>query len=217
MECMNDLNVAFLRLFSSSRKYTYARSKVILTPNEPVTGGYYLASGYVRQYGLSPTGAELTIHIFTPGSLFPLMWIVNDIPNRYYFEALEKTTIYLAPKEDIVHFFQSNEKLWGPVVKRLLDGLDKVSSRLELLAYEKAPLRIISTLIYLARHFGKQTRKGIMITLRFSHRDIATFAGMSRETVSRELEKLNKKGLISSYKRFLLVPNIEKLKQIMQG
>lgn len=204
------------KFFSSARKLTFARSKIILTPDEPLPGGFFLTSGFVRMYGISPTGAELTIHIYTPGSLFPLMWIVNNIPNRYYFESLDKAVLYVAPKEEIAQLFRNNEGLWQGIVKRLIDGLDKVSSRLELLAYEKAQLRIISTLLYLARHFGKETKKGILIKVKFSHRDIATFAGMSRETVSRELEKLHKQGLINWYKRFIILPDQEKLKLIMQ-
>lgn len=198
--------------FSPFPNRVYKKGDVIIDADETPDEACYLKNGYVRAYALSPQGIELTLHIFTPGSYFPMIFILNNIKNRYYFEALTQTEIHIVPKSKLISFLRKNSAIMEDLTTRLLSGLDKMMMRIEYLVFSSAKVRVISALMFLARHFGKQEGEFLKISLPFTHREIAAFAGISRETVSRELEKMQKDKLISYKKQYITIRYIDRLK-----
>lgn len=199
------------RFFSHTPVHTYSKKYILLKPESPLAEVFYLEKGYVRMYGVSPYGFELTIHIFTPGAFFPLMYTLNDVSNRYFYEALTPITIRTARKEAVQQFLETNPKVLLDLTKRLLSGLDKVTSRLELLASEKAHVRVASSILYLAKHFGSATGSDIVIDQSFTQENIGSLAGISRETASREWKKLETAGIVSYRKKKIIIHDMTKL------
>lgn len=201
--------------FSKFQSVEYEKGSIIIHPEESPRGIFYLKSGYVREYGISLQGIEITLHMFAPHSFFPMMWGMNDIPNRYYYEALTEITACITPRDKVIDFLKSEPLILMDLTKRLLLGLDRLTTRIEYLTLGKASTKVISVLLYLARHFGEVKDKQIVIKSKFTHRDIAAFAGITRETTSREWEKLQKKGLISYDDQFIQINNIDDLKEAL--
>ena len=201
------------KFFSQFQVRRYPKNEIILYPEDQPPGAIYIKSGYVREYNISLDGVEITIHLFAPHSFFPMTWVMSDIKNRYYYEALTEVEVYSVPKDAVNSFLKENPDVLYSLTKRLLHGLDKLTLRIEQLTYGKAHVRMISTLFYLARHFGKITNNTATITEKFTHREIAAFAGMTRETASREWEKLHQKGLINYDNQHIVITDIEKLKK----
>lgn len=203
--------------FSQFSHHTYQKGELILQPDHNPLGAYYLQSGFVREYGISPQGLEISLHIFSPRSYFPMMWVISDIANRYYYEALSDVQVYSAPKEKLLIFLKENPEVLWELSRRIFAGLDKLVSRIEYLSYGKAGEKVISILLYLARHFGKEKNNKVRITQKFTHRDIGSLAALSRETVSREWEVLEKKGLITSENQHIVIQDVTKLKNELLG
>ncbi len=200
------------KFFSLYKTIEYKRGQTILYPDKTPPGSFYLKRGAIREYTVSENGVELTIHIFTAGSFFPTTWIVNGTPNRYYFETITPVILSIAPKHDTLQFLRENPDVLFDLTRRLLQGLDKLSFRIELLVFDKADKKVASILLFLSRHFGKTTGNTVYIDHLFSHREIASLAGVSRETASRELENLRKEGIIT-YKREILINDLQLLEK----
>ena len=65
-----------------------------------------------------------------------------------------------------------------------------------------------------AKRFGKVEADGeITIMLPLTHQDIADIAGISRETASLAINKLEKKKIITYKKRLIAIKNIETLEE----
>jgi CRP/FNR family transcriptional regulator len=87
----------------------------------------------------------------------------------------------------------------------VLENLLKIlSSRLrnswetvKLLSYNQASQRVRALFFMLAEEYGQQTEEGIKLTIRLSHQDISEMTGMTRETVTRILDKWQKAGEIT--------------------
>jgi len=174
---------------------------------------FYLSKGYVREYAFSDQGVELTLHIFVPGSFFPMTLVLTNIKNRYYYEALTPIEVYAVPKDTMLKFLKREPGVVLDLARRVFLGMDKLLMRIEYLILGSAQKRVISTLLFLARHFGVRKNKDIQLQYLFTHRDIASFAGISRETASRELKKLLKKNLIAYEKRLITIKNSDLLKK----
>lgn len=193
-------------------KKTYKKGEMILRPEED-KGALFLKQGFVREYGISQEGIEVSIHIFVPNAYFPMSLVLSKIPNRYYYEALTDCEIYHAPKEAIIKFLKEHHEVLLDLTKRVLGGLDKLSARIEYLSYGTAYEKVVSTLLYLSSHFGEKKGNIVHIKETFTHRDIGSLAGITRETTSREWEKLERKGVLSFKNHHIVINNLQKLKE----
>jgi CRP-like cAMP-binding protein len=184
---------------------------MLIRADDNPQGIFCLTGGYVRQYTISPAGNELSLHILKPISYFPMVWAINGTPNVYFFEALTAVEVGRAPREQVVNFIKDKPLLLFALMSELLEDYAETLTRVEHLVFSDAYRRVISVLIYIAKHFGEVSKKGIIVNHRFTQADIATLVGVARETASIELLKLEKKGLIKYIDHSILFEDLGKL------
>lgn len=189
----------------------YKKGETLIRADDDPQGIFCLTKGYVRQYTISPSGTELSLHILTPISYFPMVWAINGTPNVYFFEALTAVEVGRAPRDQVVKFIKDKPALLFALMSELLEDYAETLTRVEHLVFSDAYRRVISILIYIAKHFGQTHNKGIIVNHRFTHADIATLVGVARETASIELLKLEKRGLIKYIEHAILFEDLDKL------
>jgi CRP/FNR family transcriptional regulator len=145
---------------------------------------------------VSQAGIELTLHILKPITYFPMVWAINGTPNVYNFEALTDLEVGRAPRDEVVDFIKDKPKIIFELMSELLEDYAESLTRVEHLVFSDAYRRVISVLLYIAKHFGIQADGGTLINNRFTHQDIAMLVGVARETASIEMLKLEKRGFI---------------------
>lgn len=190
----------------------YKKGEMLIRADDDPQGIFCLTKGYVRQYTISKTGLELTLHILKPTSYFPMVWAINGTPNIYNFEALTSVEVGRAPRSQVVNFIKDKPTTIFQLMSELLEDYAETLDRIEHLVFSDAYRRVISILLYIAKHFGdKSTNNSVIVHHRFTQQDIATLVGIARETASNELKKLEKKGLIKYVDHSILFDNIKKL------
>lgn len=190
----------------------YKKGEMLIRADDDPQGIFCLTKGYVRQYTISKTGLELTLQILKPISYFPMVWAVNGTPNIYFFEALTSVEVGRAPRDQVVNFIKDKPTLLFALMSELIEDYAESLKRIEHLVFSDAYRRVISVLLYIAKHFGeKQSNQSIIVHQRFTQQDIATLVGVARETASLEMVKLKKKGLIKYVDHSMLFENIKKL------
>lgn len=201
------------QFFSQYKAREYQKGEIILRAKETPTSIYYLETGYVREFILSEQGLELTLHFFKPKSFFPLTWALLGHENLYDFDAATPVIIRQAPKDEVVVFLKNNVEVLFDLNKRVLAGIEGLLSRIQYLAFGNARLKVVSTLLFLTKHFSEVRNDVMVITTPFTHREIAAFAGVTRETVSREIEKLKEQQLIRYNAKTIALLDIMALRQ----
>ncbi len=73
--------------------------------------------------------------------------------------------------------------------------------------------KVISIILICAERFGEQRKDGIFVKIPLTHQEIAKLIGVTRETVSIEMKKLQRRGLIDYKSKHILVKNAAKLKK----
>jgi CRP/FNR family transcriptional regulator, cyclic AMP receptor protein len=189
----------------------YKKGEMLIRADDNPQGIFCLTKGYVRQYTVSKLGFELTINILKPISYFPMVWAVNGTPNLYYFEALTPVEVGRAPREQVVEFIKDKPTIIFALMSQLLEDYAETLKRLEHLVFSDAYRRVISVLLYIAKHFGIEEKNGVIIHYRFTQQDIATLVGVARETANIELIKLEKAGLIKTIDHSILIESIANL------
>ena len=189
----------------------YKKGEMLIRADDDPQGIFCLTKGYVRQYTISKAGFELTLHILKPISYFPMVWAVNGTPNVYYFEALTAVEVGRAPRDEVVNFIKDKPTVIFELLSELIKDYAESLKRIEHLVFSDAYRRVISVLLYIAKHFGEKHGKGAIIHHHFTQQDIATLTGVARETASIEMVKLERKGLVKYDDHLLIFENPKKL------
>jgi CRP/FNR family transcriptional regulator len=189
----------------------YKKGETLIRADDDPQGIFCLRKGYVRQYTISKSGFELTLHILRPISYFPMVWAVNGTPNVYFFEALTPVEVGRAPRDQVVNFIKDKPTVIFELLSELIEDYAESLKRIEHLVFSDAYRRVISVLLYIAKHFGEESSNGVVVYHRFTQQDIATLVGVARETASNEMVRLEKKGLVKYVNHSILFQNIKKL------
>lgn len=192
---------------------SYKKGETLIRADDDPQGIFCLTRGYIRQYTISNLGTELTLHILKPTSYFPMVWAINGTPNVYYFEALTPVEVGRAPRDQVVTFIKDKPEVIFSLMSGLLEEYAETLKRVEHLVFSDAYRRVISVLIYIAKHFGQKNAHGVIVHHKFTHQDIATLVGVARETASLEIGKLEKKGLIKYVDHSMLFNNLKRLER----
>ena len=197
-----------LENFFSKYKYLkFKKGEILIRADDDPAGIFYLKTGTVRQYTISKEGEEQTLTLYKPIAYFPMMWAINNTLNTYYFEALTEVEVYRAPKEAVVDFIKKEPDVLYDLTSRIYSGMHGLLSRMEYLLFSSAYNKILFTLINNATRFGKQIDGEIH--LQMTHKDIAAFSGLTKETISREIKKLEEKGLVRNENQLLIIKDVK--------
>lgn len=197
------------QFFQHYKKVSYKKGETILRADERnIKHIIYIEKGSVRQYHIAPNGEETTMHEFYEGSFFPIMLVLANEQNTYYFEASEPTTGYIAPVADVLTFLKNDPTVLYDLTVRLAYGICGLLEKIKSFSYEHAYQKVISILLFLTKHHAADGR-----TLDTTHGEIASWIGAQRETVSRQIEKLQKKGIIQSKNHRIVIKSTLKLQE----
>jgi CRP/FNR family transcriptional regulator len=203
---------SLIKLFKSGTKLTYKKGEQIIRPGEQPSGVFYIDEGLVKAYDISKYGEENLLIIRRSHDIFPLIWAITGEERDINYEALEPTTVWRISRKVYQDFLYSPDNNLAPILDMVVENYRIHSERLLNLEYRSVRERVISFLITMARHFGEETPEGVQITAPLRHQDIASSINSSRETASREMAYLERKGLIRNNQSKVLLLDIEKLK-----
>lgn len=186
---------------------------MILRGGDSPQGVYFIDRGYVKDYSISKEGEELTLIIFKPKDFFPMQWVFNDMPNAHYFEAMTSVELWRCPKKDFIVFIEANPETFFELTSHIVLRLGGIMQRMEYLAFGNAYQKVASIIVICAERFGEKKGDGWIIHIPLTHKDIAMLVGMTRETVSIEIKKLERKGIIGYRGRSIFVKDAASLQK----
>ncbi len=183
-----------VRNFQIFKPTSYPERSVLIQPGI-ITKAWLIEEGIVRQYDVLPNGSQITLNIYKPGAVLSLSWVLHDQPNRYFFVAETDVKARKIPIETYRTYLKTSNEVSFQLLTRLSSGFDGLFDRIVSQGQGDAKSRVLTELkIHLAR-FGQIDENGPYLTI--SVKDLATRTGLARETVSRMLAQLNRKGTIS--------------------
>lgn len=187
------------------------RRKETIANSSDLDRVYYLNQGYIRMYTISESGGEVTLYIFSPSSIFPILWHKNSSPNQYYFESLTPAEIFSVEKDKLQQFLAQKPELFLEIVDQLSSFSHSAIKKLEYKILGSAYQQVIAIILDLASHFGQKDKDGLAIAYWFTHQDIASLTGLSRERVTIVINNLQSKKLITYSSHFINIPKLQLL------
>lgn len=167
----------------------YHKGQILIYAREDPAGIFYLESGKVRKYDVGPNGDEVVLNVFTSKVFFPITWATNKTPNKYFFEAETPIEVRRAPVDAFVAYLEANPNIIYGLLKQAHSGMENAQRRVVFLMGGDTRSRLLFDLLIEGKRSGEMRDDG-SCTINVGVADLAQRAGLSRETISRELAKI---------------------------
>ena len=192
---------------------SFPANHVIVLENDGGGSIHFILEGWVKVRTHNLDGKEITLNILAQGDLFGEMAALDHIPRSTDVITLVETHICSIPADDFVHLIQTEPMAGVHLAQLLALRLRQVNRRLRLREADSTA-RLADVLLFLADGQGKLEGKGCTIPS-FPHRELSSLSGLARETVTRVLSKLEKRGLIERDRNSMRIPDLEVLEEIV--
>jgi CRP/FNR family transcriptional regulator, cyclic AMP receptor protein len=206
---------AFVGLFKGGTKLIYRKGDYIIRPGEAPSAVFYIEEGLVKAFNISKYGEENLLIIRKQHEIFPLIWALTGQEREIIYQAMAPTIVWRISPQDYLSFLHNHPAALPPILDMVTEMYRIHSERLLNLEYRTVRERLISFLVTMSTRFGQQTDDGVLIDVPLRHQDIASSINASRETASREIAALERKGLISSKQTYITLKDVTTLQAFL--
>ncbi|MCU0566368.1 MAG: Crp/Fnr family transcriptional regulator [Oculatellaceae cyanobacterium Prado106] len=188
-------------------------NQIILLENDWGSSVYFILEGWVKIRTYNLDGKEVTLNILGKGEVFGEMAPLDEAPRSTDVMTLVPAVIANIPAQDFVQLLGAEPQAGIRLAQLMVRRLRQVNRRLRLRESDSTS-RVADVLLFLADGQGIRGEQGIEIP-NLPHRELSSLSGLARETVTRVLSKLEKKGLIQRNQDVLCIPNSDALERIL--
>ena len=204
------------KLFEIGYTTSLKKGELIFSEREEVDSIFIVVDGYVSLYRSSRYGDIKVIFICTNGEIINEIVFQND-KTSICAMALSDTTLLAIPKADLLKLMKEDVDL----TINIYDSLARKTRRL----YHQVgnangtyPIekRLAAKICKLARDYGKKTDAGTQIGFEITVTFLANMLGAKRETISRILSQIKRKGIVKHENSILTVVDMDALEKIAE-
>lgn len=196
------------KFFAEYRTRPYAKGQILILNGDGTDFVYNIVKGRVKQYDVTYRGDEIILNTFKPPAFFPMSLAINKTDNPYIYEAETDIEVRQAPSVDVVTFLKSNPDVMFDLLSRVYRGVDGLIGRMAHLMSSSAKGRLMYELLIECRRFGTSKPNGSCV-IAVNEKELGARAGLSRETVSREMSKLVRDKLVTVKPGEVTVTNLD--------
>ncbi len=189
------------------------RGRVFYAPGDSSEALFLLKRGKVRVYKATPEGWEFTLAVVEAGTMFGEMSLTAQRMREAYAEATEPSDICVLKREDLERLVRSNPDVGLAMMRVLGERLRACEERLEDIGLKNVPARLAGLIFRLVAHEGIMTPEGPSIPTHYTHWQLASMIGASRESVTRAFTKLQRGGAVKLKDRRIYVLDADALEK----
>lgn len=198
-------------------KQNFRKGDYIIRQGDAPHGVFYIYQGLVKAYDITKYNEENLLIIRKQDEIFPLIWALTGHEHQIIYQALAPTTTLRIDRKAFLGLLKKHPDTLMPLLDMTLEMYRLHGERILTLEYRTVRERIISFLLTMSQRFGKPANGGVLIEVPLRHQDIASSVNATRETTSRELSALERKGLLENKQSYTLLKDIESLQKLISS
>jgi CRP/FNR family cyclic AMP-dependent transcriptional regulator len=188
-----------------------ARRRRIYGQGEPVAGLYVIAHGRARVVRGAGEARALTVAYRGPGEVIGEIAITDLLTHEDTASATEPVEIVQVPVRHVHHLLTHNAELARRLLCLMVVRRLDTERRIESLLSRTVESRVAEFLLDAAHRHGIPDSRGLLISVKYTHQEIADYVGSTRETVTLTLGELRRKNLVMFDHRRIVVRDLEAL------
>ncbi len=187
----------------------FKRNQIIMHEQETSAFMYIIIKGKVKVSRVGRNGKETILSLHRSGEFFGELSLIDGRTSPASVIAVEPSGVAIISKEHFYSLLYDQRKVLHNLLQILSSRLREAWQKIEMLNFNDASQRLKMLLNMLAETYGEKTRAGTVLRVRLIHQDMADMAGLTRETVTRVLDKWKKSGEIEVLKSKYILLNPE--------
>lgn len=182
----------------------FPRGATIFREGDPSNSLYILKSGAVKLISLSEKGSEAILRILRPGEIFGEL-LVSREKRAFTAVTAEDSVVTVITRENFKELLSVIPSLSLNFVQVLSRRLAEVEKGIAESSHTWSYHRLAKILLQLSEQYGEEVPAGTLIKLRLTHEDLANLIGTTRETVTTQLNRMFRLGLLKHKTRQIIV------------
>jgi len=182
----------------------YKKHEVILFEEDTTEYMYIILNGKTKVIQTTEDGKEILLAMHHSGEFFGEMSLLDGKTSPATVVAMEDSSVAIISRQEFYSLIRAQKTILDNLLLILCSRLRDSWEKIQLLNLKNASHRIKILFLMLSDRYGEKTAEGVTLNIKLTHQEIAEMTGMTRETVTRMIDKWQKDGEISVLKnRFI--------------
>jgi CRP/FNR family transcriptional regulator len=189
-------------------KKNFVKDQIVLLEEDTSNYMYIVYAGKVRVVKQSIEGREHILTIHKKNDFFGEMSLLDGKTSPATVIAHEDAVIGLLSKYDFEQHVLGHEIIRKKIIELLCTNLRESWAMIKILSFDNAEQRILAALDRMQEVYGLSDDRGVIVNVTLTHQQIANYASVTRETVTRVLTRFKNDAIIQILdgKKILLTP-----------
>lgn len=172
----------------------YRKNQIIYSEGNYPNRLFYLIKGKVKAFKANEYGKELITELFSPGSFFGYVAMLEDTSYKDSAAALEDCELAIISKEDFDKLISTSKEVAQKFIRLLAKNVSDKEEQLINIAYNSLRKKVADALLTLYGRYYAGDEKPKAMTI--SRGSLATIAGTAKESLIRTLGDFRDEKLI---------------------
>ena len=169
----------------------------LFAAGEPGSAMFVLLSGWMKLSREGPAGRDILLKVAGPGTMFGELAVVCGQPRAADAVALTPVQLLSIDGRALMTALRQNPDASLELVRMLGERLARTTSQMEDTLFLPAEARLARALLRLAALNPTPEAGGLRIDLGLSQRELGELAGLTRESINKQLSLWRDAGLIA--------------------
>lgn len=175
----------------------FKKGQVILLEEDTNKYMYSVLSGEVKVFYTTREGKESIVAFHGVGESFGEISLIDQQTIPATVVAMQSSVVLIIGRDDFFEIIRTQPKVMHKLLLLLTGRLRLAWNQVRMLHFKDASYRIMTSIKDLATERGESVPEGVLLKMRLTHQNIADMTGLTRETVTRIIDKWKKQGLLS--------------------
>ena len=197
-----------LELVKHARRVVVRKGALVYQRGDAPDGLYRLVQGSVRIGTTSPAGRELVLTDLKAGAFFGDISLIDALPRTHDARALERCELAVVPADRFRALLAERPALAQHFLRALAAKLRLCFAVIESMGMQTVEQRLVQRLLWLAEQRGRPELGAV------SQADLAAMIGATRQSINKELQELQRLGVLEVKGRSLTLLDPAKLRSL---
>ncbi len=205
--------VALVSLARLSESRQYNINDLIYRQGDLPRWLFYIDTGSVKMCKSNDQGKELTVRLLNKGEFFGHFNLLRRDNYSGYVVALEDTMVRMIPKDEFLNLLYNNPDFATMFIKSLGSDVEEAEKQLIQHAYGSVRKKVASALLAFATNTTNQST--VYTFIETSRDNLASKAGIAKETLIRTLSDFKSEQLISTEQKKITLLDPQRLEKML--
>lgn len=197
------------RIAAICRQQHLVAKAVLFLKGDPSDGLYAIRRGVIRISTSDDHGQQMTMNLLGGGDVFGEIALLDGRFRTADAVAIEDTDVFFLPRKDFLYLLSSEPAIALHVIELLCGRLRDLIERMEEATFLPAETRLARRILMLAADYG--------MVVHASQEELAALAGVTRETVNRQLQRWKRAGVLALGRGRLIIHDLDDFRRLTRN